>query len=163
MNNYKNDSKRPLILVADDDEFILDLIEEFLTQNGYSSILAENGEEAVNAFTKHAPDLVLLDAKMPVMDGFQACEEIRTLPNGRRVPILMVTALADEPSVDRAFTAGAEDYITKPINWAVLRQRLRHLFDRKEAQQRIHHQATHDSLTGLPNQTYFKRSASWSC
>ncbi|MBF0193910.1 MAG: diguanylate cyclase [Magnetococcales bacterium] len=155
MNNYKTTSKRPLVLVADDDELILDLIESFLDQNGYESILANNGHEAVEAFQTHHPDLALLDANMPEMDGFHACEMIRTFPGSRQVPIVMVTSLSDEKSVDRAFTAGAEDFITKPIHWAVLRQRLRILFERKEAQDQIHHQATHDSLTGLPNRTLF--------
>ncbi|MBF0455873.1 MAG: diguanylate cyclase [Magnetococcales bacterium] len=146
---------RPLVLVADDDELILDLIQAFLKQNGYASVLAENGSEAVELFKKHHPDLALLDGNMPGMDGFEACETIRTLSDGRRIPIVMVTALSDDESVDRAFDVGAEDYITKPIHWAVLRQRVRILLERKQAQERIHFQATHDGLTSLPNRTLF--------
>jgi diguanylate cyclase (GGDEF)-like protein len=149
------DHKLPLILLADDDEIIQDLIGAFLEQNGYDSILVENGQEAVDAFTNRKPDLALLDANMPVLDGFEACKHIRSLPDGRRLPIVMVTALSDDASVDKAFEAGAEDYVTKPIHWAVLRQRIRILLDRKQAEERIHYQATHDALTGLPNRTLF--------
>ncbi|MBF0446047.1 MAG: diguanylate cyclase [Magnetococcales bacterium] len=155
MNNKKTEYKRPLVLVADDDEIILDIIASFLEQSGYDSVLAENGHEAIEEFQTHHPDLALLDANMPGIDGFKACEMIRSLPGSRKIPIVMVTALSDDKSVDRAFAVGAEDFITKPIHWAVLRQRLRILFDRKEFQDRIHHQATHDALTGLPNRTLF--------
>ncbi len=155
MSDHDEEKKRPVILVADDDDVILDLIGSFLKKNGYATIMVEDGREAVEAFKTHNPDLVLLDAKMPEIDGFQACETIRTLSGGRRVPILVVTALSDDESVNLAFGAGAEDFITKPIHWAVLRQRIRLLLDNKEAHERIHHQATHDSLTGLPNRTLF--------
>ncbi|MBF0194643.1 MAG: diguanylate cyclase [Magnetococcales bacterium] len=154
MNNQTT-LKRPIILVADDDEVILDLIDTFLKDNGYDSILVTNGLEAVKAFKKHNPDLALLDADMPEMDGFQACEAIRTIPGSRQTPIVMVTVLSDDESVNLAFAVGAEDYITKPIHWAVLRQRIRILLDRKHAQERIQHQATHDELTDLPNRTLF--------
>ncbi|MBF0380910.1 MAG: diguanylate cyclase [Magnetococcales bacterium] len=153
--NTQNILKTPLILVADDDEVILDLIDTFLKENGYESILVTNGHEAVDAYKKHNPDLALLDADMPDMDGFQACELIRTIPGSRQTPIVMVTVLSDDDSVNLAFAVGAEDYITKPIHWAVLRQRIRILLDRKEAQERIQHQATHDELTDLPNRTLF--------
>jgi diguanylate cyclase (GGDEF)-like protein len=153
--NNQTTLKRPLILVADDDEVVLDLIDTFLKDNGYDSILVNNGYEAVDAFKQHSPDLALLDADMPEMDGFQACEIIRTIPGSRQTPIVMVTVLSDDASVNLAFAVGAEDYITKPIHWAVLRQRIRILLDRKEAQERIQHQATHDELTDLPNRTLF--------
>ena len=155
MTIFEPTTSPPLILVADDDSFILDLIETFLEQNGYATVLVENGQEAVDVFKERHPDLALLDAGMPVLDGFQACEQIKRLPGGRQTPIVMVTALSDETSVDKAFAAGAEDYITKPIHWAVMRQRVRLLIDRKQAEERIHHQATHDGLTGLPNRTLF--------
>ncbi len=71
------------------------------------------------------------------------------------MPIVMVTALSDDASVDRAFDVGADDYVTKPIHWAVLRQRMRLLLERKRATEQIQHQATHDGLTNLPNRTLF--------
>jgi diguanylate cyclase (GGDEF)-like protein len=150
-----NINNRPTILVSEDDESQLSLVSRFLRKNGYVVNETEDGKAAVKSFLDDKPDLILLDAKMPVMDGFQACETIRTLPGGRQVPIVMVTALSDDESVDMAFESGAEDFITKPIHWAVLRQRIRILLERKHAEEHIRHQATHDGLTGLPNRTLF--------
>jgi diguanylate cyclase (GGDEF)-like protein len=145
----------PVILIAEDDESQSDLVSRFLRKNGYEVVAAQNGKEAVKLFLEREPDLVLLDAKMPEMDGFHACEMIRTMPGGWRAPIVMVTALSDDASVDNAFSVGADDYVTKPIHWAVLRQRMRLLLERKHAEERIQHQATHDGLTNLPNRTLF--------
>jgi PleD family two-component response regulator len=69
--------------------------------------------------------LVLMDAVMPGMDGFECCEQLRQLPGGELTPVLMITGLDDSESLDRAYEVGAADYITKPIHWAVLRQRVK--------------------------------------
>lgn len=81
--------------------------------------------------------MVLLDARMPVMDGFACCIEIQALAGGQSTPVLMITSLEDEDSVDRAFEAGATDYITKPIHWAVLRRRVQRLLQEKQAEREI--------------------------
>ena len=145
----------PLILVADDDDVLRRLLRQFLKHNGYSVVEAVNGVDAIDLFQSKKPDLVLLDAKMPMMDGFQACREMKKKPRGGKVPVVMVTALEDDNSVDRAFSAGAEDYITKPIHWPVLRQRVRLLIERKQAEEKIHRQANYDALTQLPNRNLF--------
>ncbi|MBF0447486.1 MAG: diguanylate cyclase [Magnetococcales bacterium] len=155
LNNPLPASEQSTILVAEDDESQLILVHHFLSKNGYRVIQAKNGAAAAQLFEEKKPDLVLLDAKMPILDGFLTCEKIRKLPGGQQVPIIMVTALSDDDSVDRAFEAGAEDYVTKPIHWAVLRQRIQLLLDRKQAEKQIQFQATHDGLTGLPNRTLF--------
>jgi len=72
------------------------------------------------------PDIILLDAMMPVMDGFTCCAKLKALPGGSH-PVLIITGLEDEASVDWAFEVGAIDYVTKPIHWPVLRQRVRRL------------------------------------
>ncbi|MBF0142989.1 MAG: diguanylate cyclase [Magnetococcales bacterium] len=143
------------ILVADDDEVLRSLIDRFLTRNGYVTLLARDGLEAVALFQAGRPDLVLLDADMPVKDGFGACREIKSLEGGRETSVIMVTALADDRSVDQAFAAGAEEYVTKPIHWAVLRQRIRLLLDHRRALAQIRHQASFDALTDLPNRCLF--------
>lgn len=116
----------PLILVVDDDLFLRGMLRNLLEEQGYRVIEAEDGEQALDNFKQHHPDLVLMDALMPVMDGFTACQALNALetetPN--ETPVIMITSLDDEESVDKAFDVGAVEYITKPIHWAVLRHRV---------------------------------------
>jgi PAS domain S-box-containing protein len=117
----------PLILVVDDDPVVRLLLRRVMEHEGYQVAEALNGAECVSCVEQLRPDLVLLDALMPVMDGFEACATIQSMPNGVDLPLLMITSLDDSESVDRAFAVGATDYLTKPIHWAVLRQRVRRL------------------------------------
>ncbi len=123
---------RPLILVVDDDKSMRILIRRAMEKEGYQVVEVADGEQALSAYTRLQPDLVLLDAVMPVMDGFTCCAELRSLCKENHTPVLMITALEDGESVDRAFVAGAIDYVTKPIHWAVLRQRVRHLLQQSQ-------------------------------
>ncbi|MEO5340407.1 MAG: diguanylate cyclase [Magnetococcus sp. MYC-9] len=148
-------SSNPRILVADDDECMLAVLARFLKKNGYEVLKTRDGQGAIHLFAQASPDMILLDVSMPVMDGFSACDIIRKLPGGARVPIVMMTGLSDDQSVDQAFAAGADDYVTKPIHWAVLRQRIRLLMERRKAEATIRHQATFDGLTDLPNRNLF--------
>ncbi|MDY6941081.1 MAG: response regulator [Cyanobacteriota bacterium] len=117
----------PLILIADDDRSMRTLLDLAVTEQGYRATGAKDGEQCLSEYKHQQPDMVLLDAMMPEMDGFECCQRLRQLPGGDRTPILMITVLDDRESVDRAFEAGATDYITKPIHWAVLSQRVRYL------------------------------------
>ena len=119
------------ILLVEDDQDALILLTKKLENEGYMVTTAENGVEALNLFRSNRPDLVLLDADLPGLDGFSTCEGLKNLAGPEVIPVIMVTALDDEASVDMAFGAGAEEYVTKPINWAVLRQRLRLILERQ--------------------------------
>ncbi|MBS3027284.1 MAG: diguanylate cyclase [Dolichospermum sp. DET50] len=110
-----------------------------MEKEGYEVIVASNGKIAVDICLNPRPDIVLLDAMMPVMDGFTCCAQLHALdPN---ISILMITGLDDQDSVDEAFAVGAVDYITKPIHWGVLKQRVRRLLQMhwtmKELQDKI--------------------------
>ncbi|GEM_PF-1023805 len=117
----------PLILVADDERVTRMLLRHLLEKDGYQVIETKNGAECLEAYQKHQPDMVLLDAMMPVMDGFTCCRELVKFPRTEQIPVLMITALDDQASVDRAFQAGATDYVTKPIHPPLLRQRLKRI------------------------------------
>ncbi len=117
----------PRILVVDDDAGGRRLTRATLSKAGFAVTEAGNGQLALEAMQAQMPDLVLLDVSMPVMDGFTACAELRALPGGDRVPVVMMTGLDDTQSIDRAFEVGATDFITKPINWAVLPHRVRYM------------------------------------
>jgi len=96
----------PLVLVADDDESMRLLMRESLEQAGFAVEEAEGGTEALAAFDRSRPDIVLLDVMMPEMDGFATCSRLRQRPDGEHVPVLMVTALDDAESINRAYDAG---------------------------------------------------------
>lgn len=119
----------PLILVADDDPFARLLLRQILRKDGYEVIEAKNGVECLAVYTQRRPAMILLDAIMPEMDGFSCCQALQELPYGNTTPVLMVTGLDDQASVDQAFAVGAIDYITKPIHPPVLRRRLRRILE----------------------------------
>ena len=115
---------RARIMVVDDDVMLRTLMRIKLTRNGYDVIEAADGTQAVAAFNELKPDIVLMDANMPDTDGFQATQELKKHPAAQNTPILMVSGLEDDESVDRAFSVGATEYITKPICWPLLMHRL---------------------------------------
>lgn len=131
------DASHPLILIVDDDLVIRSLLRRVLQKDGYQIEQAADGVEAVTAFIQFQPDLVLLDAMMPELDGFAACAQIKALPQGDQTPILMITSLQDNDSVDRAFKVGATDFIPKPINWAVLRHRVQRIIRARYAEEAL--------------------------
>ncbi|BES64370.1 response regulator transcription factor [Gottschalkiaceae bacterium SANA] len=105
------------ILVADDEKKIREFIRFFLEREGYSVIEASNGKEAVACLREKEVSLIILDLLMPEMNGFEACESIRTFSD---VPILMLTAVEGEQDHIDGYTAGADDYITKPFKIKIL-------------------------------------------
>lgn len=127
--NSSSQADSPLVLVVDDDRSLRALLCFAMEEEGYQVVEANNGENCLAEFMRLQPDLVLLDAVMPVMDGFTCCSQLRTLTIAEHTPVLMITVLDDRESVDRAFTVGATDYVTKPIHWPVLRQRVTRLLD----------------------------------
>ena len=116
-----------LVLVADDDVVHRLLMRESLEAAGFTVHEAGDGLEALDLLDRLHPELMFLDAMMPRVDGFAACVETRKRPHGAHVPVLMVTGLDDVSSIDRAYQAGATDFITKPINWPLFNHRARFL------------------------------------
>ncbi|MFO1349943.1 MAG: EAL domain-containing protein [Gammaproteobacteria bacterium] len=143
------------ILVVDDDRGSRLMLRSMLERDGYCVEEAATGIAALAICERRLPELVLLDAIIPDLNGFMVCERIRQQPDGDRIPVLMITALDDERSVERAFTAGATDYLPKPVHFAVLRKRVARLIQASRVEKHIRHIAYHDPLTGLPNRTAF--------
>jgi diguanylate cyclase (GGDEF)-like protein/PAS domain S-box-containing protein len=133
------EKKIPLVLVVDDDIFMRGMLQSLLEEQGYHVAEAQDGVEALNYFRQHRPNLVLMDAAMPVMDGFTACAELTRLQKelGADTPVIMVTSLDDEQSVDKAFEAGAVEYITKPVHWSVLRHRVQIILQARWAEEAL--------------------------
>ena len=116
-----------LILVVDDDPTLRILVRATLEKAGFKIEEAGDGEAALEQFIRHHPAIILMDVEMPKLDGYEACRRIRADAVGAHVPILMVTGLEDIDSIDRAYSAGATDFISKPINWSLLGHRVRYV------------------------------------
>jgi diguanylate cyclase (GGDEF)-like protein len=178
MNAVSFSDGTPIILVVDDDQFTRQLLRRVMEKEGYQVIEAANGEQGLEAYKRLKPHLVLLDALMPVMDGFTCCTQLQMLGNddsleqetfvdeafqdAARTPVLMITGLEDQESVDRAFAVGATDYLTKPIHLAVLRQRVRRIIQQSQLYQKLEianrelqRLASLDGLTGVANRRRF--------
>ncbi|MBN1379744.1 MAG: EAL domain-containing protein [Gammaproteobacteria bacterium] len=153
--NETSDLTAAKLLVVDDDRSMRVTMRAVLERDGYIIEECSNGAQALRQFEESPSDLVLMDAMMPGMDGFSTCRELRKTTLGKHTPILVVTALDDESSIDRAFAAGANDFIPKPVNFAVLRQRITRLLDASQTEKHVWHLAYHDTLTGLPNRRTF--------
>jgi diguanylate cyclase (GGDEF)-like protein len=127
----------PRALIVEDDPLLRLHIAQFMAREGYQTLTADRGQTAVERFAESAADIVLLEAGMPAMTGFDICRRIRQLPHGAQVPIVMITAYEDAESIDRSFEAGATEHITKPIVWAILRNRSQRLVRSVRTEQRL--------------------------
>ena len=117
----------PSILIADDNQQIASILEEYAKKEGFTTKVASNGVEAVELFSKFKPDVILLDVMMPKMDGFEVCREIRKTSN---VPIIMITARGEDFERIMGLDIGADDYIVKPFSPAEVMARVRAILRR---------------------------------
>jgi diguanylate cyclase (GGDEF)-like protein len=115
------------VLIADDDAILREIAGAMLKEAGFTVQSVASGDAAVAACALRMPDIALLDVEMAEGDGYQACTNIRFLPGGADLPIVMVTGCDDTVSIDQAYEAGATDFIVKPINWALLTHRIRYV------------------------------------
>lgn len=123
----------PAILIIDDEPDNFDVIETLLSDKDYQLHYAANGEEAIDSLDLFRPDLILLDVMMAGIDGIEVCRRIKAMPQWESVPVVMVTALTTKTDLARCFAAGADDFISKPVNRLELRARVRSML-------RIHQQ-----------------------
>ncbi len=123
---------RKRILIADDDQGIQVLLRVYCEDSGYESIEASNGAEALQKAERDLPDLVLLDANMPHMDGFEATRKLKENKNTRHIPIIMLTGLKSREDRIRGIAAGVNDFLTKPIDQEELMMRIRNHLKIKE-------------------------------
>ncbi len=118
---------QPKVLLVDDDEVNLLLTSIALRERGFDITEATSGEQAMRILTEWLPDVVVLDAMMPGLDGFETCRQLRHLPGFESLPVLMLTGLDDDASITRAYEAGATDFFVKSTQWSLLAGRLRYL------------------------------------
>ncbi len=125
-------SREVSVLVVDDDLTGFTVIQALLKPEGYQLSYAESGQTALEQVDAIAPDLILLDVMMPELDGIEVCHRIKSDPNAAHIPIIIVTALSSNEDLARCFEAGADDFISKPLNRLELRARVRSLLRIKQ-------------------------------
>ena len=118
------------ILLVDDEQDILEIVGYNLAQEGYKIVTASNGKEAIAVAKKERPQLIIMDVMMPEMDGMEACENIRKIPELQNTIITFLTARSEDYSQVAGFDAGADDYITKPIKPKLLVSKVKALLRR---------------------------------
>ncbi|MBI2568354.1 MAG: EAL domain-containing protein [Candidatus Schekmanbacteria bacterium] len=155
------------ILVVDDEIANQNLLRTILEYEGYEVHVAGNGSDALALVPELKPDLVLLDVMMPNMTGYEVTSRLKEHAQFRRIPIVIVTALADDASRIQGLDAGAEDFVIKPFNRRELSARIRNLLRLKHYSDRLHADnarlSDYDALTGLPNRSQFHRAVDGAC
>lgn len=126
-----SDPARPLILVADDEDDVRNLVVYRLSRSGYDVVEARDGEEALQLAARTTPDLAVLDVMMPKVDGYEVTRRLRTDAATSRIPVILLTSRSQESDVSQGFDVGADDYLKKPFNPDELTARVRALLARR--------------------------------
>ncbi len=168
--------KTAQILVVEDVKSSRKQLVALLKREGFETLEAANGEEAVEQFSQHHPDLILMDIHMPIMDGYEATRQIKERAGMAYVPIIFVSAESNDEAMAQALESGGDDFVTKPINVALLRAKVnvqlrirtlnnslqsniqqmeREIADQRKTQQELMEISNYDQLTGLPNRHFF--------
>jgi len=124
-------NRRPKILIVDDEPFNIAILEQELGDLDYATVSAANGQEALAQVAAESPDLVLLDIMMPIMDGFAVLARLKADPATRDIPVIVISANNDMPSVVKGITLGAEDYLPKPFDPVLLQARISSCLEKK--------------------------------
>ena len=152
--SWNDIAKRGRILIVDDAMENIQILHHAL-QDEHDVLFAMNGAKALHIAHNQRPDLILLDAMMPDMDGYAVCRELRAAPGTRDIPIIFVTALNSPEDETRALEAGAADFITKPVNVAVVRARVRTQLTVKRQSDALRELTLTDGLTAVANRRAF--------
>lgn len=129
---FKNKKKvdQPRILVVDDEPDLVSTVKCRLEWFNCQVLTAANGQEGLDAAASEKPDIILLDTNMPVMNGHEMLERIKSRPDLKDIPVIMVTALCETSDIAKASSYGIEDYITKPFDYTVLMQKISDIMER---------------------------------
>jgi CheY-like chemotaxis protein len=119
------------ILIADDNHQNCELLDAYLADEGYQIEMVYDGQQALDSVARFQPDLILLDIMMPKVSGYEICERLKANPKTRDIAIIMITALAEMGDIEKAVNAGANDFLTKPVNKLELTTRVKTLLQNR--------------------------------
>ncbi len=152
---------RPVALIADDDEMTRLMLSEAAEQADLEVIAAPDGASALAIGQRTEFAIAMLDVEMPGMDGYAVCEMLRKSAHARFAPIVMITGHDDAPSVDRAYAAGATDFMPKPLNWPLIPHRVRYLLRNAESLRALDHREAENRvlLESIPDRIHLLDAA----
>ncbi len=153
---------RGLILIVDDDPINIELLIGIL-EDDYELLIATSGESAIEIAIENHPDLILLDVMMPGMNGYEVCDRLKQYPDTAGSLVIFITGLGEDDAQIRGLAAGAVDYVSKPINPAIVARRVANHIELKRARDRLTRLALLDGLTGLSNRRSFDRALDLEC
>lgn len=158
VNTISNNGIQPSVLIVDEDAGTRLALRKIMESDDCIVTETDNGTDAVAICSNSMPDIILMDAVMPGMDGFTACTQIKELQGSAATSILMITALDNATAIENALAAGATDYIPRPINFGLLRKRVGRLLNAHRSVKERWQLAYVDELTGLSNRLAFRES-----
>jgi diguanylate cyclase (GGDEF)-like protein len=163
MSSALDSVRQPFVLIVDDDPVIRLLAGQALGAMGMLVLETETGQEALEAVRNATPDLIILDVELPGRDGLEVCAELRSLPAGSEVPVLIMTGRDDSEVIERAFEVGATDFIGKPVDWKLLQHRVRFLMRAHGAFSELKNTLTalRDSESRLANAQRLAQIGNW--
>lgn len=142
------------ILVVDDTTINIKILVELLDDK-YDVIVATDGKTALEIAEEELPDLILLDIMMPLMDGFEVCKLLKENPKTKNIPIIFLTAQADEDSIEKAYEVGGSDYVLKPLKPKELMARVKTQLELQSSIKNLEYLSSYDSMTGILNRRKF--------
>lgn len=153
---WLEETGKPTVLLVDDMPVNISVL-GMLFEHDYQVLVATSGERALELVGLHVPDIVLLDIKLPGIDGYEVCRSLRDNEATRNLPIIFVTARAEMADEEAGLAMGASDYVTKPFHLSIIRARVRTHLELKRKTDQLARMAAIDELTGLPNRRSFDR------
>lgn len=156
MNESNSHARQSRVLIVDDEPINILILQEALKAE-YQVLAVNNGRDVLTAVRQFKPDIILLDIIMPDMDGYEVCRALKTTSTLREIPVIFVSAKASEDDESIGLQMGAVDYLAKPINLAIVRQRVAIHLELKRQRDVLSRMALLDGLTGIPNRRSFDR------
>ena len=129
---FRKKSQKTKVLVVDDEPNIVQTLKDRLEMNDYQVCVAHNGDDGLKTAQEQAPDVILLDVIMPVMDGHEMLEKLRQQDWGKDISVIMLTARSQAQDIARARACGIEDYIIKPFDLSELLEKIEHIVERRK-------------------------------